>query len=117
MSERRTNRRLLLHSPVEVSGIDESGFQFVEQTRLEDAGDAGCRFSTRNLIRPATIFALQLLGPDGEPLPEEYPRLFIVVWVKREAGRRTVGARCLLGDGLSGPRLTPQNRTSKISTE
>lgn len=101
MIERRADKRLLLHSPLQITGIDDTGFQFVEQTRLEDVGNAGCRFSMRNEVRCGTILGLELLGPDGEGLPEEHRRFFVALWVKREGDRRIVGARRLPDRGFS----------------
>lgn len=99
--ERRSDKRLILHSPVEIVGVDDSGFQFVEQTRLEDFSDLGCRFSMRNVVRRGAVLRLELLGPNGETLPEEYPRLFVALWVRRKGDRQIVGARCLLEDDLT----------------
>jgi hypothetical protein len=99
--DRRADKRFLLHSPVEITGVDESGIQFAEQSRLEDAGDLGCRFSLRNAVRQGTILGVEPLGPDGENLEDEYSRLFVIIWMEPTGDRLTVGARCLLEEELT----------------
>jgi hypothetical protein len=100
-SERRADNRFLLHSPVEITGVDEAGLQFAERSRLEDVGDLGCRFSIRNAVQQGGILGVEPLGPDGESFQDEFPRLFVAIWVKGKGNRRTVGARSLREDELS----------------
>jgi hypothetical protein len=99
--ERRTDKRILLHSQVEITGVDDSGLQFAERSHLEDVGDSGCRFSMRNVVHPGGILGVEPLGPDGENFPDEYSRLFVVIWVKCRGDLLMVGTRCLLEDDLS----------------
>jgi len=99
--DRRADKRFLLHSPVEITGVDESGIQFVEQSRLEDAGDLGCRFSLRNVVRQSSILGIEPLGSDGKNLGDEYSRLFVIIWMEPKGDRLMVGARCLLEDELT----------------
>lgn len=98
--ERRSHKRLLLHSPVEITGVDESGLQFAERSLLEDVGDRGCRFSIQGAVRQGSVLGVMPLGPEGKNLPDEFPRLFVIIWVKRNGNRLTVGARCLQEDEL-----------------
>ncbi len=99
--ERRADKRFLLHSWVEITGIDESGLQFVERCRLENLGDAGCRFSLRAAVHRGSFLGVKPLGPEGENLGDEFPRLFVIIWTKRKVNRTTVGARSLREDELS----------------
>ena len=99
--ERRADKRFLLHSWVEITGIDESGLQFMERCRLEDIGDAGCRFSLRAAVHRGSVLGVKPLGPEGENLVDEFPRLFVIIWVKRKGSGTTVGARSLREDELS----------------
>ena len=99
--ERRAGKRFLLHSWVEITGVDGSGLQFAERCRLEDVGDSGCRFSLRGAVHPGSVLGVKPLGPEGENLPDEFPRLFVIIWVKRKGNRLTVGARSLREDELS----------------
>jgi len=94
-NERRADKRFLLHLPVEITGVDESGIQFVEQSRIEDAGGMGCRFSLRTAVQQGAILSVEPLGHEGEHLGDEYPRLFVIIWVEAKADRVSVGARCL----------------------
>jgi hypothetical protein len=100
-SERRVDKRFLLHSQVEITGVDDSGIQFAERSRLEDVGDLGCRFSMRNPVQPGGIVGVQPLGPGGENYQDEYPRLFVIIWMESKGDRLTVGARCLREDELT----------------
>jgi hypothetical protein len=99
--ERRADQRFLLHSPVEITGIDDAGLQFAERSRLEDFSDLGCRFSMRNAVHQDSILGVEPLGPDGQNFQEEFSRVFIVIWVSRKNDRLMVGARSLREDELS----------------
>jgi hypothetical protein len=100
-NERRANKRFLLHSWVEINGVDESGLQFAERTRAEDLGDSGCRFTMRGAVHEGSVLGVKPLGSEGENIPDEFPRLFVIIWVKRKGNRLTVGARALQEDELS----------------
>jgi hypothetical protein len=63
--ERRVDKRFLLHSWVEITGVDSSGLQFAERSRLEDVGDAGCRFSLRGAVHKGSVLGVEPLGPEG----------------------------------------------------
>lgn len=99
--DRRSDTRLVLHSPVAVTGIDEAGRQFTEQSRLENVSDQGCCFSIEREIPRAAIVSIEPLGPDGERFPDEYARLFVVIWVEYRNGRFSAGTRCLVERELS----------------
>jgi len=115
--ERRADKRFFLHSPVEITGVDDAGLQFAERSRLEDVGDLGCRFSMRNVVQPGEILGVEPLGPDGENLPGEYSRLFVVIWVKCRGDCLMVGARCLLEGELSDAGFHANSSTSKVSAK
>ena len=113
--ERRADARLLMHTQVEISGVDKAGLQFAEPSRLEDAGDAGCRFSLRNTVPSGAIVGVEPLGSDGEKLADEYSRLFVVIWVKWRGDRWMVGTRCLTEEELSGAGLSASDSSPKVS--
>ena len=117
INDRRTDHRLLLHSQVEITGVDDAGLQFVESSRLEDVSDLGCRFSIQNAVHRGSILGIEPLGPDGESSRDEYSRLFVVIWVKRESDRLMVGARSLLEDELSGVDIATNGSTSEVSAK
>jgi hypothetical protein len=101
INERRAHSRFFLHSQVEITGVDESGLQFAERARVEDVSDLGCRFSIRGAVHEGSILGVEPLGPEGDNLSDEFPRLFVVIWVKRKGNRLAVGARSLREDELS----------------
>ena len=117
INERRADKRFLLHSPVEITGVDDAGLQFAERSRLEDVGDLGCRFSIRNAVHQGGILGVEPLGANGETLPNEYSRLFVVIWVKRTGERLTVGARSLREDELSDAGFPTNCSASKGSVK
>jgi hypothetical protein len=116
-NDRRTDKRFFLHSQVEITGADGLGFQFAERSHLEDVGDLGCRFSMRNVVHQGSILGVEPLGPEGQNFPDEYSRLFVVVWVKCRADRLMVGTRCLLEDELSDSGCHTDCSPSKVSAE
>jgi len=116
-SERRADKRLLLHSPVEITGVDDSGLQFAERSCLEDVGDLGCRFSMRNAVHQGGILGIEPLGPDGENIQDEYSRLFVIIWMERKGDCLTVGARCLLEEELSDAGFQTDRSNLKASAK
>jgi hypothetical protein len=99
--ERRAYKRFLLHTQVEITGVDESGLQFAERARVENVSDLGCRFSIRGAVHQGSVLGVMPLGSKGEKLLDEFPRLFVIMWAKRKGDRLTVGARSLREDELS----------------
>jgi len=104
---------MFLNTWVEITGIDAAGLQFAERSRLEDFGDSGCRFSLRGAIHRGSVVGIKPLGADGEFLPDEFPRLFLVIWTKCEGGRITAGARILRDDELSAGCIQASIAVSK----
>jgi hypothetical protein len=99
--ERRTDARLILHAQVEITGIADTGQQFVERSRLEDISAMGCRFSIQSAVQTRVVMGVEPLGQAGEKLPGEFPHLFVVLWIKQNEDRLTVGARSLTGKELT----------------
>jgi hypothetical protein len=116
-NEHRADKRFLLHSPVEITGVDDSGLQFAERSRLEDVGDLGCRFSMRTVVHEGDILGVEPLGPNGENFQDEYSPLFVVVWVKRGGDRLMAGARCLGEDELTDVGFLMNCCTAKVSAK
>jgi hypothetical protein len=117
INERRAYKRLFLHSQVEITGVDESGLQFSERARVEDVSDLGCRLSIRGAVHKGSILGVEPLGPEGENLSDEFPRLFVVIWVKRRGKRLAVGARSLREDELSDSGVHSNSSASKLSAK
>jgi hypothetical protein len=115
--ERRLGKRFLLHSWVQIIGIDKSGSQFSERTRLEDVGDSGCRFTLQRVVRKGGFLGIIPLGEEGQNVQNEFPRLFVIIWVKNKGDRLTVGVRSLVKDELSDGGLQAGCSPSKISAK
>jgi PilZ domain-containing protein len=109
IERRRAERRILVHVPVEVTEVDGEGRAFTERTFIEDVSDFGCRFSTRGLVQQGDTITVKLLGPDGNNLPGEEPRLFEIMWTARKERGTTVGARLLQGEKLDKIKSLPEN--------
>ncbi len=115
--ERRKDKRVSANSQVEINGIDAAGVQFTERARLADVGGEGCCILARNSVQKGGIIGVEPLGPEGENLSGEFPRLFIIVRVKREGDFFEIGARCLLEDELCDSKMQMQSSSSKVSVK
>lgn len=109
IERRRAERRILVHVPVEVTEIDGEGRVFTERTFIEDVSDFGCRFSTRGVVQQGNTVTVKLLGPDGNSLPGEEPRLYEIMWTARKERGTTVGARLVQGEKLDKIKSPPEN--------
>jgi hypothetical protein len=116
-SERRAYQRFLLHSPIELSGVEASGRQFAERSYVEDVSELGCRFTLRSPVERGGILGVEPLGPEGEKLADDFPRLFVIIWVKPKGDRFTVGARCLLENELTDICLDARFSDLKIPSK
>jgi len=111
--ERRVERRILVHVPVEVTEIDAEGQPITERTFIEDVSDFGCRFSTRVPIKQGDTVAVRALGRNGNNLPDEKPQLYEIMWVAPRDRGSTVGARLLQGEKLANAKFPPENGRQK----
>ena len=108
-ADRRADKRILVHIPVEITEINAAGHQFTERTFIEDVSDFGCRFSTKGTVQKGDTVAVKLLGPNGKSLPNESPKLFEVMWVAPKTTGLTVGARILQGEKLANAKFPPEH--------
>jgi hypothetical protein len=99
--ERRTEKRILVHVPVEVNGVNSAGQSLSEKTFIEDVSDLGCRFSLRGLLHQGDTVTVRILGPTGESLPGEESRYYEIIWVAPKKQGVTVGAKLVQGEKLS----------------
>jgi hypothetical protein len=111
--ERRVDRRILVHVPVEVTEIDGEGHPVSERTFIEDVSDFGCRFSTRGPVHQGDTIAVKILGPHGNILSDEEPRYYEIMWVAPKEQGHTVGARVLQGEKLANVKFPPENGGQK----
>jgi PilZ domain-containing protein len=100
VDRRRSERRVQVNVPVEVSHADSEGRTISEHTFIEDVSDFGCRFTTRSPAKQGETCSVTLLGPGGKSLPDEQPRLYEIMWVAAKGQHFTMGARLLKGDKL-----------------
>jgi hypothetical protein len=99
--ERRTERRILVHVPIEVTEIDIEGRAVAGRTFIEDVSDFGRRFTTGGPVKQGDTVALKILGRYGIVLSDEGPRLYEIMWVAPKHHGHTVGARLIQGDKLA----------------
>jgi PilZ domain-containing protein len=99
--ERRTESRILVHMPVEVTEVDGDGQPFVDRTFIEDVSDFGCRFSTCGPVKKGDTVAVKILGRYGNNLADEKAHLYEIMWVAVKDRGSTVGARLLEGEKLA----------------
>lgn len=109
IDRRRSEQRILVHVPVEVTEVDVEGHPFTERTFIEDVSDFGCRFSTRGPVQQGDTVSLKVLGSGGKPLPDEEARLYEVMWVARKEHGSTIGARLLQGEKLTKMKSLPDH--------
>jgi hypothetical protein len=104
-NERRLDQRIFARWPVEISGVDDAGMQFVERTQSLDVSNLGCRFLLHNSVLPGQVIAVEPLGQNGENLADEFPRLFVVVRANSRDNLLEIGVRSLLESELTGTAL------------
>jgi len=109
------DKRISIRWLVEITGIDDAGQQFAERTQSIDVSSEGCRFLIRNELRPGFVIGVEPLGPKGQHLTDEFPRLFIVVRTNRNGDLLEIGIRGLLAEELSGTALNVEYAKSQIS--
>lgn len=115
--EHRSERRILVHVPVEITEVDREGRQTTERTFIEDVSDFGCRFSTRAPVQQGDTLALKVLGKHGTVLTDEEPRYYEVMWVAPKEHGSIVGARVIQGEKLAKIKFAAQNNDPKHETK
>ena len=113
VERRRAERRILVHVPIEVTKVDGEGHPFMERTFIEDVSDFGCRFSIRGPVLQGDKVTVKLLGPDGNSVRGEEPRLYEIMWVAQNDRTFTVGARLRQGEKLANVQSLPENGEQK----
>ena len=114
-ADRRTDARLFVNAPVEITNLDATMGSATEQVRIEDFGDFGCRFSMRGPVREGDSIAIQLLRQDGTRALDVPVKFFTVKWVIGGIEISTVGARVLEGDKLEACKLAMKKIVSAKS--
>jgi hypothetical protein len=111
--EHRSEKRVLVNVPVEVTEIDGEGHVFTEHTFIEDVSDFGCRFSTRGPVKQGDTVSVKVLGRYGNNLQSEASRVYDVMWVASKDHASTVGAWLLQGEKLANAKFPPENGGQK----
>jgi hypothetical protein len=111
--ERRTEGRILVHVPVEVTEMDGQGVPFVDRTFIEDVSDFGCRFSTRGPVKKGDTVAVKILGRYGNNLADEEPHLYEIMWVAARDHGSTVGARLREGEKPASANIPEKDGAQK----
>jgi hypothetical protein len=112
--ERRTDVRILVNVPVEITTINHKGSQIAERTFIEDVSDFGCRFSIQGAVRKGDTVAVRLLSQDGRNLLDEPAKVFEVMWIARGTSIVVVGARILGGEKFDKDKLTQNSSDPKL---
>jgi hypothetical protein len=113
IDRRRSERRILLNVPVEITELSGEGHHITERTFIEDVSDFGCRFSTRGPIQQGDTVSMRLLGRNGRALPDEEPRLYEIMWVAKKEHGSTVGARILSSEKRANFKVLQENGVQK----
>lgn len=113
IERRKEERRIVMHVPDEVTKKDSEGHQITERTYIEDVSDFGCRFTARGPVQKGDTIALKIIGPHGNNLPDEEPRLYEIMWVAQKEHGTTVGARLVQGEKLSNAEFAAENGEQK----
>ena len=84
-SNRRREPRLPLTFPIEVSGFDQRGRFFTEQTSCSDVGEASCSFRLRAEVDEEAVVAIRSFHWQNNNVLDSRPVLFQVARIEKEA--------------------------------
>ena len=98
IERRRTEQRVLVNVPVEVTFETGEGNRVTERTFIEDVSDLGCRFTTRAPAHQGDTVSLRFVGPTDRRMPNEEARHYKIMWVAPHGRGSTVGARLVTGE-------------------
>lgn len=112
--DRRTETRLRVSIPVEVTWTGPAGRKITERTFVEDVSDFGCRFSTREAMKQGDTVSVQLLNTNGRIASSEGPKVFKIMWVSRRPTGMTVGARLQEAEKLNDAKSELETASSQI---
>jgi hypothetical protein len=113
-SERRSDARIVVNVPVEITEISDKGRQITERTFIEDVSDFGCRFSMRGTVKKGDTIAVRLISQDGKTVSDEPAKLFEIMWVARKMSSLVVGARILHGEKVDKLKVLLNTRGPKF---
>lgn len=105
--EQRSEERILVSVPVDITVVDGQTPGTTERTIIEDVSSFGCRFSMRGTVQKGDTVSVLPLATNGKKKPGEQPRLFEVMWVAPKKNGMTVGARLRQGEKLANTTPPP----------
>jgi hypothetical protein len=105
----RSEERLLVNLPVELTRLDLDGKVLVEQTKIEDITSIGCRFTTQVEFHRGDIISIRPLAAGQKSLAKSEAQPFEVMWASKLGGRWTTGAKKLEGEKLASAKTPPAN--------
>ena len=91
IKDRRSEIRIQLVFPIEVSGFDRGGKYFIERTMTSNVSENGCRFHIKTEVLNGVMLALKVVSRDSPAIVSGHPLLFQVVRVTRDAEGWTLG--------------------------
>lgn len=91
-ANRRSEPRVSLTFPIEVSGFERSGRYFIERTSCCDVGEASCAFSLQTEISSDAVLAVRSFHWQNSSVMESMPVLFQVVRLEDRPEGRVVAA-------------------------
>src|SRR5258706_14418780 len=91
----RSEERLLVNLPVELTRFDLDGKVLVEQTKIEDITSIGCRFTTQVEFHRGDIISIRPLTAGQKSLAKSEPQPFEVMWVPKLEGLGTTAEKNL----------------------
>ena len=92
ISNRRSEPRVSLTFPIEVSGFERSGKYFIERTSCSDVGEASCAFLLQAEISWDCVLAIRSFHWQNSSVMETMPVLFQVVRLEDRPEGRIVAA-------------------------
>jgi hypothetical protein len=99
-ADRRNGKRVSMSFPVEVTGLDNSGRLFVEETVTSDISETGCRFALRTKLVRGAVVAVRLLARLRPDPAAGKPILFEIAWARLVGGEWIAGAKMLQAENL-----------------
>ena len=107
----RSEERICVDLPVEITRFDTEGNLFTEQTRIDDITTVGCRFRIQAELQRGDIVSIRPLVQGQKSLAAERPQLFEIMWAAQQGSHWTAGARKLEGEKLANVKFPPANHT------
>ena len=93
---RRSEPRVALRFPIEVSGFERAGKYFIERTSCLDVGEMSCAFTLRAAVAIDSVVAIRSFHWQNNNVLESRPVLFQIVRLEEgEQGRVVATIRLL----------------------